>query len=151
MFLKSATYPLHSVKIMSGFVQMYSTVGVRVPICLLRMLLKIWTASFFPSKSMRWRFRKSAKSKPVLYISWLNWARTISDCWSDSLPNRSCFIFVSCRDKSSWAWKIKKSRECKKAYFVLVYFTKKLICFKLWQIFRYNWVMNFSKKKMLKC
>lgn len=28
----SFNYPLHSVKIMSGFVQMYSTVGVLVPI-----------------------------------------------------------------------------------------------------------------------
>ena len=89
---------------MSGFVQMYSTVGVLVPICRRRMLLKICTASFLPSKSMRWRLRKRDKINPVLYISWLSWASTMSDCWSDSLPNSNCFMLVNCLDKSSWAF-----------------------------------------------
>ena len=33
---------------MSLFVQMYSTVGMREPICRLRRLLKIWATSFLP-------------------------------------------------------------------------------------------------------
>lgn len=32
----------------SWWEQKYSTVGLRVPICLRRMLLKIWHTSFFP-------------------------------------------------------------------------------------------------------
>ena len=49
--LQIHTHPLHNVKRMSGLVQMYSTVGVRVPICRRTMLVKICTASFLPSKS----------------------------------------------------------------------------------------------------
>ena len=36
----------------SGLVQMYSTVGLRAPICLLKMLLKIWATSFLASNSI---------------------------------------------------------------------------------------------------
>ena len=61
--------PLQSVKSMSGVVQIYSTVGVRVPICRRSTLLKICAASFLPSKSMRWRLRSSINSTPELYIS----------------------------------------------------------------------------------
>ena len=35
-------------KRISGFVQMYSTVGDLVPICRLKILLKIWATSFLP-------------------------------------------------------------------------------------------------------
>ena len=36
----------------------------------------------------------------------------------------------------------------KAVQWILVYFTKKSICLKLWSIFRYDWVMNFSKKNL---
>lgn len=42
------TYPFNSMNNIFCWVQMYSTVGVLVPICLLRMLLKIWATSFLP-------------------------------------------------------------------------------------------------------
>lgn len=45
------THPCTSVKSISGLVQMYSTVGERVPICRLRMLLNIWATSFFPCET----------------------------------------------------------------------------------------------------
>ena len=64
------SYPWHNAKTISGFVQMYSTVGVRVPIWRRRMLLKICTASFFPSKSIRCRLRSSSNKRPELYISY---------------------------------------------------------------------------------
>ena len=107
------SYPRHKVNMISGLVQMYSTVGVLVPICRRKMLLNIWTASFLPSKSMRCRFLNKARIKPVLYISWLNWANTMSDCWSDSFPNKSCFMFVNCLERSSWAWKIHIKKKSK--------------------------------------
>ncbi len=62
--------PLHKEKRISGVVQIYSTVGVRVPIERRSTLLKICATSFLPSKSMRWRFLMSRRSRPVLYISW---------------------------------------------------------------------------------
>ena len=45
---KKQAYPCTRVKSISGLVQMYSTVGERVPICRLRMLLNIWATSFLP-------------------------------------------------------------------------------------------------------
>lgn len=42
------TYPFNSMKSIFCWVQMYSTVGVLVPICLLRILLNIWATSFLP-------------------------------------------------------------------------------------------------------
>lgn len=45
------THPWTSMKRISGLVQMYSTVGDRVPICLRRMLLKICATSFLPCDS----------------------------------------------------------------------------------------------------
>ena len=118
------SYPRHKVNMISGLVQMYSTVGVLVPICRRKMLLNIWTASFLPSKSMRCRFLNKARIKPVLYISWLNWANTMSDCWSDSFPNKSCFMFVNCLERSSWAWKIHIK---KKSKYDIVWSEKKCI------------------------
>lgn len=50
------THPAINVKRISGFVQMYSTVGDRVPICRLSTLLKTCATSFLPSKSMRFKF-----------------------------------------------------------------------------------------------
>lgn len=44
----TAPYPLSNIKRMFCWVQRYSTVGVRVPIWRLRMLLKIWATSFLP-------------------------------------------------------------------------------------------------------
>ena len=61
--------------------------------------------SMYFTLPIRWRLRSKAKINPVLYISWLSCAKTISDCWSDSLPNSNCFMFVNCLDRSSWAWK----------------------------------------------
>lgn len=46
--LKRWTYPFKSMKRICGCVEIYSTVGVRVPICRLTMLLNKWTTSFFP-------------------------------------------------------------------------------------------------------
>lgn len=46
--MKEETHPWTRVKRISGLVQMYSTVGDRVPICLLRMLLNICATSFLP-------------------------------------------------------------------------------------------------------
>lgn len=43
----SVSYPLINRNRMTSFVQTYSTVGDRVPICLRKMLLKIWATSFF--------------------------------------------------------------------------------------------------------
>ena len=59
---------------MSGFVQMYSTVGVRVPICRLRILLKICTASFLPSKSekkyiIKYQTPCQAQGPSISYVS----------------------------------------------------------------------------------
>ena len=34
---------------------------------------------------------------------------------------------------------------------IVVQFTKKLICFEFWSIFRYDWVMNLAKKFLSKC
>lgn len=42
------SYPFSSMKRMFCWVHRYSTVGVRVPIWRLRMLLKIWATSFLP-------------------------------------------------------------------------------------------------------
>jgi hypothetical protein len=67
--LNIVTVPLQSVKRISGVVQMYSTVGVRLPICRRSTLLKIWAASFFPSKSIRCRLGSSINNTSELYIS----------------------------------------------------------------------------------
>lgn len=53
---KRKTHPAISVNKISGFVQIYSTVGERVPICLRSTLLNTWATSFLPSKSMRFKF-----------------------------------------------------------------------------------------------
>lgn len=47
------TYPFRSMKRICGCVEMYSTVGVRVPIWRLTMLLNKCTTSFFPYKDKR--------------------------------------------------------------------------------------------------
>lgn len=52
------SYPAINVNRISGFVQIYSTVGDRVPICRLSTLLKTCATSFLPSKSMRFKFCK---------------------------------------------------------------------------------------------
>ena len=44
--MKKENYPSMSVFRISGLVLMYSAVGKRVPICLLRRLLKICATSF---------------------------------------------------------------------------------------------------------
>lgn len=49
-------YPAINVNNISGFVQIYSTVGDRVPICRLSTLLKTCATSFLPSKSIRFKF-----------------------------------------------------------------------------------------------
>lgn len=50
------TYPAINVNKISGFVQIYSTVGERVPICRRRTLLNTCATSFLPSKSIRFKF-----------------------------------------------------------------------------------------------
>lgn len=48
IYASQHTYPFNSMNNIFCWVQMYSTVGVLVPICLRRMLLKIWATSFLP-------------------------------------------------------------------------------------------------------
>ena len=73
-------------------VQIYSTVGVRVPICLRNKLLKTCTASFFPSKSILCKFRSSKSNKPLLYTSWLSCATMMSD-WLLPPPTPNVWIW----------------------------------------------------------
>lgn len=72
---------------------MYSTVGVRVPICLRRMLLNTCTASFLPSKSTLCKLRINNSNNPLLYTSWLSWATMMSD-WLLALPLPNKVIYI---------------------------------------------------------
>lgn len=58
--LKRWTYPFRSMKRICGCVEMYSTVGVRVPIWRLTILLNKWTTSFFPCKEKKKPLRRMA-------------------------------------------------------------------------------------------
>lgn len=72
------SYPDINVKRISGFVQIYSTVGERVPICLLSTLLNTWATSFLPSKSMRLRFWMRRRRRLLLYNSCASCDTTMS-------------------------------------------------------------------------
>ena len=49
-------------------------------------------------------FLRSRRRSPLLYISWLSWARAMSLCCSLSEPNRSVVMVTRCLLTSSWAF-----------------------------------------------